>query len=232
MNDVAAPSARAVDVWGVAISQAIVGLVCIRCVASQEPMPWWALDPMVTFSPPTGITPMWSVAMDLLTLAFASIVMLRGAMHGRAVPAGWLLAALIGVGFAAWHARPLPDRIWLEDARVGLGWTSAVIGGFALWHAAHDAAVRRVTVGMLLGIVAMLVAKGAVQVFVEHPQTVADYRLNKASFLAANGWLDGSDQVRAFRSGAGKSAVSIGAELSLLVRNTAMLVTSRSVPSL
>ncbi len=198
MNDVAAPSARAVDVWGVAISQAIVGLVCIRCVASQEPMPWWALDPMVTFSPPTGITPMWSVAMDLLTLAFASIVMLRGAMHGRAVPAGWLLAALIGVGFAAWHGRPLPDRSWLEHARVGLGWTSAVIGGFALWHAAHDAAVRRVTVGMLLGIVAMLVAKGAVQVFVEHPQTVADYRLNKASFLAANGWLDGSDQVRAF----------------------------------
>ena len=39
MSDAARIEARDRDVWGSAISQAIVALVCIRCVASQEPMP-------------------------------------------------------------------------------------------------------------------------------------------------------------------------------------------------
>ncbi|MCC6661644.1 MAG: O-antigen ligase family protein [Phycisphaerales bacterium] len=173
----------------------VVAGALTRASAGLEAFPYWSQDPTIVAAPMTSLGPTGSLLADSVILLGAGLGML-GEARGRrgAVLWMWLLAAC-GAARVLLYARP---ELELDDARIGVTWLAAVVGGVALAHLGRDAAMRRVLVAALLGFVAMLAVKGGLQVFIEHPQTVSDYQTNKPAFLAASGWSEGSPMARAF----------------------------------
>ena len=166
-----------------------------RASAGFEAFPYWSQDPTIMAGPMTSLGPTWSLLVDSVILSGAGLGMLGETRAGRgAVLWLWLLAAC-GASRVLLEVRP---ELRLDDARIGVTWLAAVAGGVSLAHLGRDAALRRVLAAAVLGFVAMLAVKGGLQVFVEHPQTVADYEASKHAFLAASGWSEGSPMARAF----------------------------------
>lgn len=183
------------------IAIALVWLGLIRCVAMQEPFPYWAMDPLVVWSPPAGLTPFTSGMLDLLILVLASLAFVIESLSGRRLMPWTIVLALIGSLPALWHgagAGDASDGAWLEHTRIGLGWASAAIAGVATLHLAREPRIRTSVIAICLGLVGMLLAKGMVQYWIEHAQSVQQFKENKASLLAAQGWLAGSEQARMF----------------------------------
>ncbi|NBX40780.1 MAG: hypothetical protein EBR15_05065, partial [Gammaproteobacteria bacterium] len=53
---------------------------------------------------------------------------------------------------------------------------------------------RAVVAAILLAAAVPIVARGLIQVWIEHPQMVAEFRAHKQEILAARGWAEGSPQ--------------------------------------
>ncbi len=180
---------------------ALVWLGLVRCVAMQEPFPYWAMDPLVVWSPPAGFTPFTSAMLDLLMLVLASLAFVIESLSGRRLMPWTIVLAVIGSLPALWHgwgASDAGEGAWLENTRIGLGWASAVIAGVTILHLAREPRIRASVIATCLGLVGMLVAKGALQYWIEHPQSVRQFQENKASLLEAQGWFAGSEQARMF----------------------------------
>ncbi|MBL9032410.1 MAG: tetratricopeptide repeat protein [Phycisphaerae bacterium] len=172
----------------------VLVLACVRATSNTEVFPWWDLDPMRIEAMSSGIRPTGSVAIDVAMIAAsAGVVLLSGAGL-----AWWVLAAM-GAGLATmlYHGlvRGGGD---LEQLRTGSCWAGACSAGIAAWAARGHVRVARLTIAVVLGLVALLAAKGLVQVYVEHPATVAQYRADNELFLESQGWLPGSSSARNF----------------------------------
>ncbi len=183
----------------------IVTVVLARLVLPSEALPYWDADPSVLFSPSSALGPAHSLGLDVLTWLGAAIGL--GGTLGRgpkfrssARTWVWTLAiALAGLGVAGvcWHG--LIDQGGdLDDLRVGSGWASAIVGGLVTLRLARDERLARVTLGLLIGAVGLLAIKGAAQLLVEHPTTLAMYRETRELFLQSQGWSQDSSAARAF----------------------------------
>lgn len=178
--------------WGVAL----IALL-LRAMLGVEPFPSWDIDPMRVVTPSIGLTPAWSMVLDVAVIAAAGIVLIGEAVLARPINLIWNALALAGVAGVALHAF-LFGADSPEDARVGSTWIAAILAGLAGMHAARDARVRRVTIAALTAFVMMLLAKGVIQVAFEHRITVAQYRANPNAFLASQGWTADSAAARNF----------------------------------
>ncbi|OAB61563.1 hypothetical protein AY599_23880 [Leptolyngbya valderiana BDU 20041] len=171
-------------------------LACVRALLAFDPMPGWGLDPYTVAAPAGAFGPREAALMDVLTLLLAGLVLLL-APPVRWKPwvlwaAGLVLIAVVGL----YHG--LPDGPRPSDLTPALAWIAALAGAGCIARGCADARTRRAVVALLAGLTAMFVAKGLVQVLVEHPATVAQFEADQVRMLAAQGLEPGTSGARAF----------------------------------
>lgn len=197
--------ARAAALRRVGVAIVLAGFLC-RAMSLLSPLPGWDIDPLVFGALPGrglgGIGPAESIIIDCLALMGAALLALGARARARTIwpDACVALLAVVGTTSVVWHARfGGPDHgPSIGDHRIGIAWLSAVCAGGALFMARRDAELRRAAAAVLLGFVVVLAAKGAVQLFIEHPQTVSSYRSDPARYLAGQGFSPDSPMARAF----------------------------------
>ncbi len=186
------PGVLAWTAWGVLAFNALA-----RVVVSLDPFPHWEMDPTVSWSPATALGPTAVITLDCFALFGAGLALLSEWLAGRRVlimPVALLSLGAVPVGYHSFQA----GLIDLDNARIGLTWLAAAATAIAFVHLSRHDAVRRVTLAVAVGLVAMLVVKGAQQVFIEHPETVRNFRANREAILGANGWSPDSPMARGF----------------------------------
>lgn len=175
----------------------IVGLAVLKASVTLVYFPGWDIDPMALAAPMVGLGPTATLAIDcsLLTLAGA-VIALASPLVGR-FPAIELLLLLAGTAAVAWHAM-FSGSASQENLLAGAGWVAAMSVAVALAHAARLPSVQRTGAAIALGFLAILAFKGAMQVWVETPQTIAEYKQNREAILASHGWAPDSFSARTF----------------------------------
>lgn len=196
---------RAALLRRVGVALVLVGFLC-RAMSLLSPLPGWDIDPLVFGTlagrGPGGIGPAGSIIIDSVALLGAAMVASGARAGQRRIWPDGLVALLVVAGAASviWHARfGGPGRgPSLGDHRIGVAWLSAVCAGAAVFMARRDDELRRAVASVLLGFVFVLAAKGAQQLLIEHPHTVAAYRADPARYMAAQGFSPESPMARAF----------------------------------
>lgn len=190
-------------VRSIAVGGLVAALACVigRGVVAADAFPWWSDDPTVIAVPTTGLLPVGSLLLSVLTIVASAVatwaahtLTRRGAAASAAVENGLLLAGVLG---ATAHALWLGGGS-LDDLQTGLAWAAAMSAGVAAAACRHDPGLRRLVLACLLGGLVMVAAKAGLQVFVEHPATVASFEANKDAVLASHGWSPGSPMARSF----------------------------------
>ncbi|MFM8641224.1 MAG: O-antigen ligase family protein, partial [Phycisphaerales bacterium] len=156
---------------------------------------WFDVDPASDPFPFPGIAPSTGMAIDAVTVVLSAIavVLTRALIDERAIAA--LAMAATGSAVAVLHAMSGGDQCWR-----GLQWIAAIMGATSIavvLRALPESparTVRAVVVGILVASAVPILWRGVLQVLVEHPQTVEAYLANRAEFLAARGWAEGSSQ--------------------------------------
>ncbi len=197
MTDPIDGAGRGTPWWGLGATLAIATIALLRACATFDPFPYWSLDPLQSVTPQTGLSPVWALMLDAMTLACAGIALLGEAAAGRRVHA-WMfvLYALgaVGIGAHAWVLRG-PS---IDDLLTGSAWAASLAGALAMVHAARDPRTARIVAAACLGLVVLLAGKGALQYFLEHAQTLDEFRRNRDAFLASQGMTPGSVAARTF----------------------------------
>lgn len=171
-------------------------LACVRALMAFDPMPGWGLDPYAIAAPAGAFGPREAAIMDVLTLLLSGIVLLMAPPSRWKPWVGWAAALVLIAVLGIVHG--LPDGPRPADLSPALAWLAALAGAGAIARGCAHAGTRRAVLALLAGFTAMLVAKGLVQLLVEHPATVAQFEANKARMLAAQGLEAGSSGARAF----------------------------------
>jgi O-antigen ligase/polysaccharide polymerase Wzy-like membrane protein len=166
----------------------IVLSAMVRVVGTIDPMPVWSMDPLTMWVPQTGIGPTALLGLDLLGMLGAAALLFAMRSRVRMVPVLLLLVGLVAIVIHS-LARP-------AHAEVGMPWAFALAGGFALAHLPRASMWRTVALASILAIAVMLVGKGIVQVYIEHPATVANYEATRETFLDSQGWAPDSAMAR------------------------------------
>ncbi|MCE2883536.1 MAG: hypothetical protein LW806_01360 [Planctomycetaceae bacterium] len=174
----------------------ILVVAAMRAMVSVEPNVWFAdVDPARDPMPLLALGAAKSHVLDLVILASAALALFGEARAGRGVRVRALLLALIPVPIAILHAR---TGIVAENGFRADTWIAAMLALVALAHLVRDRALRATALAVLLGVVALLAVRGAVQVLVEHPATVAHFEKTRDEFFAARGWLPDSSAARSY----------------------------------
>ncbi|UYV12516.1 MAG: O-antigen ligase family protein [Phycisphaera sp.] len=171
-------------------------LACVRAMLAFDPMPGWGLDPYSIAAPAGAFGPREAAIMDVLTLLLGGLVLLLAPPSKWKAWAGWAVALVLIALVGLVHG--LPDGPRTADLSPALAWLAALAGAGAIARGGAHASTRRAVLALLAGFTAMLVAKGLVQLLVEHPATVAQFEANEQQMLAAQGLEAGSSGARAF----------------------------------
>lgn len=172
----------------------------VKAIIPVTNFPGWEFDPFTFPSASTGIGPFGSMACDAI-----SVIGVIGALAGRFLtrsplaPVQSLLAAvgLVGVSFHFWSA----DGPTINDAWIGSSWGAAILVGLLLActpRTPHGDRIRAIVTAVMLGFVTLLALRAAQQVFIEHPQTLAEFRRNRVQIFTAQGWSPDSPMARAY----------------------------------
>lgn len=172
----------------------LAGLVLLpqllRATADFNPLPHWDSDPLTFIPSITGLTPGLSLALDTLVMAASMATLVLGWWpRGRVLAVASVAGAFV---LAYWMNGSY------ADARLAGAWCSGMLGAVALAGLCREPLVRAVCAALLLGFIGLLLAKGAVQWFIEHPAAVEGFKRNRALILSSNGWEEGSSMARAY----------------------------------
>ena len=177
---------------------ACVGIAAIlagRTLVAQPPDLWFDVDPASDPFPFAGIAPSTGLLLDSLTLVLAALAVLAMRRGIDRVGAALMVLAAVGGIPVVLHGFGVPDHLWR-----GLQWLSAIAGAAAIaasmraMPAQRSRAARAVVAAILLAAAVPIVARGLIQMWIEHPQMVAEFRAHKQEILAARGWAEGSPQ--------------------------------------
>lgn len=171
-------------------------LACVRAMMAFDPMPGWGLDPYTIAAPAGAFGPREAVLADVLTILLAGLVLLLAPPRSWKPWAGWALAIVLVAGVGLYHG--LPDGPRPSDLTPAMAWVAALAGAGCIARGCADAPTRRVVIALLAGLTAMFVAKGLVQLLIEHPATVAQFEADQARMLAAQGLEPDTSGARAF----------------------------------
>lgn len=178
----------------------VLACVVTRAVVNHDPFPWWAEDATVLAIPSTGLFPLGSIFLSLVTILAAALVCLTGPTERSGIVRDRLLQTVLLVAGAMGvmaHASMIGGGS-LDNLVIGLGWLAAMCAGVAACSVRDNPKLFRMTICTLLGGLAMIAVKAGVQTFIEHPATVASFRANKEAFFAARGWSVGSPMAKSF----------------------------------
>ncbi|MEO1512838.1 MAG: hypothetical protein AAFU70_12255, partial [Planctomycetota bacterium] len=162
-----------------------------RALATSEPFPHFDADPLIQYVPRTGFTPSFSLALDTLLVLLASLTVLRAR-------SGTPELGLVVVGAVALVIHRHDGPTGLSDLERGMPWAGALAAGVAVRAMSLDPRLRRLTLAVGFGVIAMVIVKGVWQITIEHASTVEAFRRDPESFLAAQGWRPDSAQARSF----------------------------------
>lgn len=178
----------------------ICGLACLRAVVAFIPFPYFDHDPFETHGPPAGLTPAWALVLDVATIIVAAALMSLHRTAGGSWRWGLIILASAGalVAIPRWSIGLGVDGFVIDDRRLAFSWVAAAWSAVALAHACSRPRQRVMAAALLLGAVGMLLAKGVVQVLVEHPATVAWFDRDPGAFLRSQGWEPDSAQARGY----------------------------------
>lgn len=196
-----------------------MGVVCgaalLAAMVVHEPFPFFDVDPLTI--PPAvtpqamsanpildalaaslaGIGPTASLVLSVIALFGAVLVLAGEGIAGRGV--SLIAVVLAGVGsVGAMRHGLIIEGGSLENLRIGSAWVAAIWSGVAAWHAGRSRPLGHLVAGIAIAFVVVLALKGAAQVWIEHPMTMASYRDNRETFLAARGWSPDSASARAY----------------------------------
>lgn len=198
MTHAATPSPKADAVAAIAAA-VMVGVLVFKSTSTLDPLPGWSGDPTLVAAPIMGLTPTPSMIADLV-LCVASAVAIglgvsREARTNRVIGAAAILMALVlatGMPFvpAARHNPQLALTLsaWLAALTAG-------VGAFALRTVPH---ARAILAAGTLALIAAFFTRALVQYFIEQPAAYAAFKATKSSFLAAQGWAEGSPNALAY----------------------------------
>jgi hypothetical protein len=172
-----------------------------RATVLVSPFPGWDLDPFTVPSPSSGMGPSGSMLCDLIASFGAVLVLIARWLGGVALPI--VPAALFGLGAIGVliHTVFSGANATVAETWIGSSWLAAMLLGLCLATTPageRGDRVRAVAGAVFLGFVALLAVRGAQQVFIEHPQTLADFRRNREAIFAAQGWSPGSAMAKAY----------------------------------
>lgn len=189
-----APGADALR-WGSAFALAVSVLAAAS--VGVELFPFWDMDPGRHWIPSTGFSPAQTLVLSTIPMFAAAGALLAAAVSGRRVLWGRaLLGATGSVGVIVHGLTRGP--VGLEHLVHAAPW----VGAMGAWVAATQLSVwpgfRRLLLAVVAGFVVALLSKGAFQVFVEHPMTVADFEHNRQAILDSRGWTPGSPNALAY----------------------------------
>lgn len=165
----------------------------LRTLVSVQPQILFDVDPARDPMPLLALGPAASHLLDALVALSALVAMVGEHFAGRGIRALPFALALAGGAMVAWHG--VGDA---GDAFRGGTWFAAVLAFAALAHLVREPRLRIVALSVLLAVAVPLAARGAVQILVEHPATVAAYEENRANFLADRGWTPDSSAARTY----------------------------------
>ena len=162
----------------------ILGVAVLRAMVLIEPRIWFDVDPAVDAMALLAVGQAFSHALDLVLLLASALALFGEVRAGRGIRTGLVLLALLPTPVIVWHGL---DGESGNMFRAGT-WLSAMLAFVALGHLVRERRMRVVAVSVLSGLMIALAGRGFVQVFVEHPATVAMYRETRDAFLANRGW--------------------------------------------
>ncbi|MCC6320274.1 MAG: O-antigen ligase family protein [Phycisphaerales bacterium] len=172
----------------------------VRATSGATSVPGWDLDPTAYWLDSPAIGPAGSMLLDAVAVIGAALLL----WTERGVRAWAVGLAVIGTMACAAHAWLLPSadcaavRGSLGAQRIGAAWVSAIWGAVAIGHAARDERVRRAGLGVLLGFVALLAARGAQEVLIDHAETVRAFNADPKRYIESRGWTLESSMARQF----------------------------------
>lgn len=176
----------------------VLAPMLFRAMTQVSTLPYWDMDPLISWSPLVGIGPAGSLLVDALIIFGAGLLLIGTARHARSA---WFLfaALLVSIGCV-----PIVYHGWsstvftLGQQRIGASWASAMIAGLALWHAGADRRIRIVAFAAIVAFIAVLAVRGFEQVVIEHPGIVENFKRNRDAILAAQGWTPDSSMARGY----------------------------------
>lgn len=185
-----------------AVVALIAGLLASRTLVAWTPLVHFDIDPSAVSTesvvPFSGFGPSGSLAVDAATVAASALaVVLSGGRRSRSLAAGLAMAAASMVAICAWLVQSVEfENLWRASA-----WASALVGAGALvWCSGSDAAARRraIAISVLVGVAGAWIIRGTLQLAIEHPAMVEQYRATKDAFLSAQGWSPDSVQAQTY----------------------------------
>lgn len=175
-----------------------------RAATSTTILPEWDVDPLSTPISAPAIGPAASMLIDTLVLLGSALLLLAESRARRAIHPLWLIALAIGALPLLLHGWWWPaigsiaPRGTLGHQRIGVSWLAAIAAAIAVAHACRHTPTRRLLTGVLLAFIILLALRGIQQVFIDHPATVAAFKANRESELAARGWSPDSPMAQAY----------------------------------
>ncbi|MEM7227781.1 MAG: O-antigen ligase family protein [Planctomycetota bacterium] len=158
-------------------------IICARIAVLFVPQLWFDVDPAFDIEPLAGMNMAESLWLDVVLLIAAGIVLTLEGTLGRGLDLRlWLLAAL-PVPIVIWHGANDGLDLWR-----GMSWTSAAFAAVAVAHVARADFWRPVLIALLLGALLLPMARGVLQLTVEHDRTVAQFEAHRDEFFASRGW--------------------------------------------
>ena len=183
MNDDERASEGRVTVLRMAGLIGMLGIIVGRTWIAFAPDVVFDVDPAGTPGSMGAMGPAGSLFLDVGLLLAAALGLSGEALAGRRTDARYLVLALLPMLVVFRHG--LDDG---GDLRLGAAWTSSAVAAVALAHLCRVAGTRAAVVGVLAAALIPLLARGAMQMTVEHAVTVAQWEAEGERFLADRGW--------------------------------------------
>ncbi|MEM1186557.1 MAG: O-antigen ligase family protein [Planctomycetota bacterium] len=178
----------------------VIVLALTKAAVQNERTPVWDFDAWSRWSPMTGLGPATGVAIDALILALSAFGLWGVVARGRSVRVLWVALGLVGA-LGVWLHAALSGPGWIEPLAPeggGSTWISGIAALIVCAHASRDRWLARVGLGLALGFIGVLLTKGLIQIWIEHPLTVRAFRIDREGILAARGWSEGSPAALSF----------------------------------
>ncbi len=167
----------------------IVIIAVMRCVISLAPQIVFDIDPALDPTPLAGLGPAGSILLDALLLLACASAMVGEVLAKRGIDWLVLLLALAPTPIVIWHGLGDAGNLWRGSTWVA-GMAACAVGA----HLARDRSMRVILLSLMLGVIGVLLVRGAAQILHEFPRDIAQFERTKNDFFAARGWAIDSTQ--------------------------------------
>jgi tetratricopeptide (TPR) repeat protein len=175
------PSLAALLRWGGLIGMAVVAT--LRALTLFAPQRYFDVDPAINPLPLAGLGPGGSLALDAILLLACAAALAGEAMAKRGIDWRLLALALIPAPLVLYHGGSDLGDLWR-----GSTWLAAAVAAATAAHLARHRIMRIALAAALFGVVGPMLARGALQVTVEHARTVEQFETQREEFLRDRGW--------------------------------------------